>query len=1254
VTKSPRSVLAAALLAALITVFVSAPASAQDPVFVHGNLSWEKDLVFASPTQTKIRVRLVAGYQGSSVGPIAVGNVLALATLHMTGAGGYSSAHSPSMVVTSVNGADDYFVAAGTVELILDNANLPLLVTYSGCCRLASLMDGNGSTPFQLKMIVTANSGTPPTSRSPTTTLLPRVFATQGQTLSFQIPSQAYEGFTNTFQVSHHLESGLVSSTPSSTVPANLFNLSSTGLVTWTPAASGLYAVQVQIDSRDATSLVRASVPVEFIIQVLPPCLTCAVVTVAAPPTVMTAVGADMAATVSVTTTSTNPASQAELQHTPLASGMHIRKLTSGKTATWQVSWTPRPGQSPSFVCFQGYDTQTGTSSFGSACTQWIIQPAQVMTLTGMLRTFSPSHPDMNRPLNEATSADFVAQALGADLKPVQISAAPGVTKFNEWFTDVPSVNQTVVHSTWLSNALQMDPGIYGFQSMDWQPAEGEKFFTYEAHGSFVYHPGAMLSFKSAGDMWVFINRALPAASNLHGVHASKTLNVLLDTMGLTPGASYPIDIFYAHRGATTIPSIQLQQPIEAPIPASSIVFDVPVGGFAAGVADTLGSASVSGGELRLVTNQSMPNSAGAGWLMDDHHLTNGFTLDFSFIGTQSLFNSGEGFAAIVAASPAVGAAGGGLGYDGIPSSVAVEFDAKQSPGSGDPAYQHIAAHTRGVAPNSAVESSHLFIAPSVPDLQNAFFNATAQRVRVDYRPVTEQPIGWLRVWMNDNLLPALESLVDRASFNALFGGGRGMVGFTAATGSNTSSVSIRSLRLTTYPGVNLPPSIDGGLISADEGIAIDVQFQVEDPERQPITASMTGLPAGLSFSYTSSNNGPGPEATIRVFGTPAPGTGGIHHPTLTLSDGTNVVEPPFTIVIDAPPRITAVVPNFQLNEDAPSQLLDTSDYFADPTQQDLEYSVESDQSWLTTSLQPGPDRVVFQPVADANGTATLTIRATDTDGHTTQQIFTVTVSPVNDPPTLGQIAPVSVVAGTSASVALSHVTPGPADEMGQAIEIVTVSSDPASTGVIAHAAGVLTLSPPLRSTTVTVNVTVTVREVAEPSSAVSRTFAVTITGVEPPPPPPPGIAGRMHGQVGLAALGNNYDVHFKVAEKEVGVERGSLHIKISAPRSGNKKASANRFESTAITAIAFSDDPAFTSGKSKKAPIVDTVVFSGTGEWNGGTGYRFEARATDQGEPGPGRDRFAFTIYDPANAVVATIDAVIASGNIQSSRLKR
>lgn len=134
-TQNPRSVLTAALFAALITVFVSTPASAQDPVFVHGNLSWEKDLVFASATQTKIRVKLTAGYQASSVGPVAVGNALTLATLQMTGSGGYVSAHTPLMVVTSVNGADDYFIATGTVELILDNANLPLFVTYTGCCR---------------------------------------------------------------------------------------------------------------------------------------------------------------------------------------------------------------------------------------------------------------------------------------------------------------------------------------------------------------------------------------------------------------------------------------------------------------------------------------------------------------------------------------------------------------------------------------------------------------------------------------------------------------------------------------------------------------------------------------------------------------------------------------------------------------------------------------------------------------------------------------------------------------------------------------------------------------------------------------------------------------------------------------------------------------------------------------------------------------------------------------------------------------
>ena len=62
-----------------------------------------------------------------------------------------------------------------------------------------------------------------------------------------------------------------------------------------------------------------------------------------------------------------------------------------------------------------------------------------------------------------------------------------------------------------------------------------------------------------------------------------------------------------------------------------------------------------------------------------------------------------------------------------------------------------------------------------------------------------------------------------------------------------------------------------------------------------------------------------------------------------------------------------------------------------------------------------------------------------------------------------------------------------------------------------------------------------------------------------------------------------------------------------------------NRREDTFVTksttAVTFSDDPTFRPGLSPK-PQVDTVAFSGTGEWNGRSGYRYEAFATDQGEP--------------------------------------
>ena len=59
--------------------------------------------------------------------------------------------------------------------------------------------------------------------------------------------------------------------------------------------------------------------------------------------------------------------------------------------------------------------------------------------------------------------------------------------------------------------------------------------------------------------------------------------------------------------------------------------------------------------------------------------------------------------------------------------------------------------------------------------------------------------------------------------------------------------------------------------------------------------------------------------------------------------------------------------------------------------------------------------------------------------------------------------------------------------------------------------------------------------------------------------------------------------------------------------------------------------------------------MFSGAGSWNGKSGYTFEARAGDRGEPGRGRDTFALVIKDSRGAVVLNVSGTLDDGNIEA-----
>jgi predicted outer membrane repeat protein len=161
------------------------------------------------------------------------------------------------------------------------------------------------------------------------------------------------------------------------------------------------------------------------------------------------------------------------------------------------------------------------------------------------------------------------------------------------------------------------------------------------------------------------------------------------------------------------------------------------------------------------------------------------------------------------------------------------------------------------------------------------------------------------------------------------------------------------------------------------------------------------------------------------------------------------------------------------------------------------------------------------------------------------------------------------------------------------------------------------------------------------------RTVTGTVTSLSPFAVfQPAAREGRMSGDGAV----DDERFEFELKERSLGTERGRLTLTRKAPR-GHGRPRDDEFRSTTINDIVFWDDARYRASR-RHDSVVDSVVFTGTGKWNGSPHYTFEAEATDRGEPGRGRDTLRITIRDPHGIVVLSSEGTLTAGNIQSHRI--
>ena len=347
----------------------------------------------------------------------------------------------------------------------------------------------------------------------------------------------------------------------------------------------------------------------------------------------------------------------------------------------------------------------------------------------------------------------------------------------------------------------------------------------------------------------------------------------------------------------------------------------------------------------------------------------------------------------------------------------------------------------------------------------------------------------------------------------------------TVNNGGASNNIVTQTFTVRVNP-VNQPPTLN-----AIGNLALSENAGLQTVNLSGITSGATNENQTLTVTATSSNTGLIPNPTVHY--TSANTTGSLTFTPVTYASGTatvtvkvndggtsnNIVTRTFTVTVvpvNQAPTLNAIG-NLNLNENAGLQTVILSGITSGAPNENQTLTVTATSG--NTGLIPNPmvnyvspntnGSLTFTPVANGNGTAIITVKVNDggASNNIVTRTFTVTVAPVNQPPTLNPIGNLSINKNAGLqTVTLSGITSGATNEN----QTLTVTASSGNTSLIPNptvnytspnTTGTLSFQPVTNASGSAV-ITVTVNDGGTSNNLVVQTFTVNVLAITDLTPP--------------------------------------------------------------------------------------------------------------------------------------------------------